>query len=714
MLVFSSVRLQFMNIRTGIIIVLTGFLCMNTNGCAQEGNSEGDEQEKGHAFTNALINESSPYLLQHAHNPVNWYPWGEKALQKAKSEGKLMIISIGYSACHWCHVMERESYEDTTVARIMNEHYISIKIDREERPDIDQVYIEAAQMLIGSAGWPLNVITLPDATPVFAGTYFPRDRWINIIKQVQEVYEQDPERLTTQAQKIMTNLKQYNAAGEYGEQNVSKTDIALAVDKWKGKMDKKHGGLQSTIKFPLPGSLHQLLNYGYLKKDKKALELAELTLDRMALGGIFDHVGGGFHRYTVEPTWQIPHFEKMLYDNGQLMSLYAAGYQVFGKEIYLNVLDKTLRFITTEMMNTEGGFYSSYDADSEGEEGKYYVWSSGEIESLLKDATPIFKDYYLITQKGNWEKGYNILHAKDTPEAYFSKSETNISLDENLEILRKARNNRVKPGLDEKVLTAWNALMMQGFIDAYRATGNDGYLETALKNADFLINRQLDDDGRLNRNYKDGKSSINAFFDDYAFTIRAFISLYQVTFDIIWLERAVKLSDYSIAHFYDADRKLFRYKSDLDEALIVSKFPVNDNVIPSGNSVMANNLFVLGNLFYEEKPGYLEMVNGMLDVVAERFKESPYYHYGWMPVFYNNVNGFYEIAIVGDEFDLAMKEMQRHYIPDAIYLGGQDDQGLSLLNDKLVAGMTYIYVCQNKFCKLPVDDPEKAIALIER
>ena len=685
---------------------------MNTNGCAQEGTLKEDKQE--HEFTNALIRESSPYLLQHAHNPVNWYPWGEEALEKAKSEGKLMIISIGYSACHWCHVMERESFEDTTVARIMNANYISIKIDREERPDIDQVYIEAAQILIGRAGWPLNVITLPDATPVFAGTYFPRDQWINVITQVQEVYENDPQRLAIQAQKILSDLEQSNAAEEYGNQTVSKADIAKAVDRWKGRMDKKHGGLQSSQKFPLPGSLHQLLNYGFLAKDEKALELAELTLDKMALGGIYDHVAGGFHRYTVEPTWKIPHFEKMLYDNGQLVSLYAAGYQVFRKEIYLNVLEKTLRFIRSEMMDEEGGFYSSYDADSEGEEGKYYVWTSGEIETLLKDDAPVFKDYYSITQKGNWEEGNNILNAKNTPDEYFSKSGTNILLDENLEILRKARNKRVKPGLDDKVLTAWNALMLQGFIDAYKATGKDSYLETALKNAVFIVNRQMDDDGRLNRNYKDGKSSINAFFDDYAFTIKAFVSLYQVTFDIIWLERAVKLSDYTIAHFYDEERKLFRYKSDLDEALIVSKFPVNDNVIPSGNSVMANNLFVLGNLFYEEMPGYLEMANGMLQVVAAGFKENPYYHYGWMPVFYSNVNGFYEIAIVGDDFDLARKSMQSHYIPDAIYLGGADDRELSLLNDKLVEGRTYIYVCQNKFCKLPVDDPEKAIALIKR
>ena len=685
---------------------------MNTNGCAQESASNADKQE--HAFTNALINESSPYLLQHAHNPVNWYPWGDEALEKAKKEGKLMIISIGYSACHWCHVMERESYEDTTVARIMNENYVSIKIDREERPDIDQVYIEAAQMLIGRAGWPLNVITLPDATPVFAGTYFPRDEWINIITQVQDVYEKDPQRLSAQAQKILSSLEQNNAIREYGNQTVSKTDIAKAVDRWKGKMDKKYGGLQSSQKFPLPGSLHQLLNYGYLAKDEKALELVELTLDKMALGGIYDHVAGGFHRYTVEPTWKIPHFEKMLYDNGQLVSLYAAGYQVFGKMIYLNVLEKTLRFITSEMMNKEGGFYSSYDADSEGEEGKYYVWTSGEIETLLKDDSPIFKDYYSITQKGNWEKGNNILNAINTPDEYFSKSGAENLLNKNLEILRKARNKRVKPGLDDKVLTAWNALMLQGFIDAYKATGKDTYLETALRNAAFIVNRQMDKDGRLNRNFKDEKSSINAFFDDYAFTIRAFVSLYQVTFDIIWLERAVKLSDYAIAHFYDAERKLFRYKSDLDEALIVIKFPVNDNVIPSGNSVMANNLFVLGNLFYEEMPGYLEMANGMLQVVAAGFKENPYYYYGWMPVFYSNVNGFYEIAIVGDDYALARKSMQSHYIPDAIYLGGSDDSELSLLNDKLVEGRTYIYVCQNKFCKLPVDDPEKAFALIER
>jgi len=693
-------------IRRITIILFVIFLTFNS--CAQK------ENQEEHLYTNELINESSPYLLQHAHNPVNWYPWGKEALDRSRSEGKLMLVSIGYSACHWCHVMERESYEDTTVARVMNENYISIKIDREERPDIDQVYIEAAQILTGRAGWPLNVITLPDATPVFAGTYFPRDQWLKILTQVQDIYVSDPDRLADQARKIMDNLQRLNSAEEITGRVITSNDIKKAVQGWKSNMDRKYGGLQSSQKFPLPGGIHQLLNYGYLQGDKEALELVELTLDKMALGGIYDHVGGGFHRYTVERTWKIPHFEKMLYDNGQLVSLYAEAYKLFRNELYLRVIERTLDFIQKEMMNEEGGFYSSYDADSDGEEGKFYVWTADELRDVLKDDAEEVMDYYTMEEKGNWEDGKNILYAKSSPEKYFDDIDLNIPLEQHLNSLKKERNKRIKPGLDDKVLTAWNALMLQGFIDAYQATGSEKYLQVALKNANFIVDKQMHDDGRLNRNYKDGVSVINAFLDDYAFTINAFVNLYQVTFDIKWLELAVKLCDYSILHFYNSQRNLFSYKSDIDEELIVSKYNTNDNVIPSGNSMMATNLFVLGNLYYEGKPEYLEIAKAMVQNISEDFTRYPYYHYGWMPLVYNQAYGFYEIAIVGPSHKDLRKSMQENFIPDAIYLGGPTDTELSLLESKLVQGETYIYVCRDKYCKLPVKETGKAISLIER
>ncbi len=684
-----------------LLLVSTWFILFAS--CAQQ-----SEQQ----YTNALINESSPYLLQHANNPVNWYPWGEEALSKAKKEGKLLVISIGYSACHWCHVMEHESYEDTVVSELMNKHYVSIKIDREERPDIDQVYIEAAQMLNGSAGWPLNVIALPDATPVFTGTYFPKDQWIKILNRIQSLYESDPDRLKEQSRRIMSNLKKYNSELAAESSSISNDEISDAIKKWLGLMDKKNGGLQNSQKFPLPGSYQQLLNYSISSEDTKTRDAVVLTLNKMALGGLFDHVGGGFHRYTVEPTWKIPHFEKMLYDNAQMISLYSVAYQVTNNPLYKDVVDQTINFIVEELSNSSGGFYSSYDADSEGEEGKYYVWTSDEIATLLGDDAGAFMDYFTITNKGNWEDGKNILYAKKSPYEYFSDKKTNRSLQENLDILKSYRAKRIKPGLDDKILTSWNALMLKGLVDAYRATQNKDYLNLAIANGNFILKNQLFEDGHLNRNYKDGQSKINGFLDDYAMTIQAFVALYQVTFDNKWLDSSLKLTEYCVTHFYNSERGLFRYKSDLDEALIVEKYTINDNVIPSGNSVMAINLLILGNMYFDTHDNYLDISAEMLSKAAIDFKESPYYHYGWLPGYQMLHKGFYEIAIVGEDYEALRRDLQKTYVPGAIYLGG-DVENLPLLENKLVEGKTFIYVCKEKFCKLPVQSVEDALALLK-
>ena len=670
------------------------------------------QQNKETARANNLINETSPYLLQHAYNPVNWYPWSDEALTKAKEEEKLLIISIGYSACHWCHVMEHESYEDSTVAELMNSNYISIKIDREERPDIDQVYIEAAQMLNGSAGWPLNVIALPDATPIFAGTYFPKDEWMNILTRIQEIYNSDPGRLLEQSQKIMKNLESYNAANASKASNISSEEVSKAMKNWMTRIDLKHGGLQSRQKFPLPGSYLQMLNYSITTDNLKMQEMVELTLDKMALGGLYDHVGGGFHRYTIEETWKIPHFEKMLYDNAQLVSLYSAGYQVLKNPMYKDVITHSLKFIKDEMTDDSGGFYSSYDADSDGEEGKFYAWKEHEIDELLGEDAPLFKEYYNISKRGNWEEEKNVLYAKKSMYDFFTENQLTRTLDENLAILKEHRSKRIAPGLDDKILTAWNALMMKGFIDAYKATEEPEYLEMAVKNALFIRDKQLNSDGRLNRNFKDGRSTINGFLDDYAFTIQAYISLYQVTFDKQWLELSLKISDYCIEHFYNEDRKLFRYKSDLDKALIIEKYSVSDNVIPSGNSTMSSNMIILGNMYYDTRENYLEISRKMQSMVAKDFKEAPFYHYGWLPGFQMLHTGFYEIAIVGDDYNKLRMDMQKTYVPNGIYLGGKEEN-LPLLENKLVEGKTFIYVCKEKFCKLPVQTVADALTLIE-
>ncbi len=699
---------QNINLRKVIIFIFTSYFYFSINGCAQKDNSGNDE----HKYTNALINETSPYLIQHAHNPVNWYPWSDVALTKAKDEKKLMVISIGYSACHWCHVMEHESYEDSTVAALMNANYVSIKIDREERPDIDQVYIDAAQLLNGNAGWPLNVIALPDATPVFVGTYFPKDQWMNVLTRIQEIYDTEPERLFEQSKKIMEGLKEYNAENVADASNISSDEVSRAMNQWMTRMDTKHGGLQSSQKFPLPGGYLQMLNYSITTNNAKMQKSVELTLDKMALGGLYDHVGGGFHRYTVEETWKIPHFEKMLYDNGQLVSLYAAGYQVFKNPMYKDVLTKTLKFIEDEMTDDSGGFYSSFDADSDGEEGKFYIWHDQEIDELLGKDAALFKEYFTISKRGNWEEEKNILYAKKSKYDFFTDKQLNRSLEENLELLKRQRSQRVAPGLDDKILTAWNALMMKGLIDAYKATEVEKYLEMAKKNAAFIRDNQLNEDGRLNRNYKDGTSSINGFLDDYAFTIQAYLSLYQVTFDKQWLELAQKLTAYCMDHFYVEERNLFRYKSDLDKALILEKFTVNDNVIPSGNSTMSVNLLVLGNMYYDTRKDYLVISQKMQSMIANDFKEAPFYHYGWLPGFQMLHNGFYEIAIVGEDYDALRRGLQKTYVPNGIYLGGKEEN-LPLLENKLVPGKTFIYVCKEKYCKLPVRSVSDALALID-
>lgn len=649
---------------------------------------------------NALINETSPYLLQHANNPVYWYPWGEEALDKAQREEKLMVISIGYAACHWCHVMEHESYEDSTVAAVMNEHYVSIKIDREERPDIDQVYIEAAQLMSGNAGWPLNVIALSDGTPVFTGTYFPRNQWLQVLKRIQDIYEKDPQRLKDQASRVMANLKAYNDELAVSNRAISGEDFEKAMSAWLASMDSEKGGVVAAQKFPLPGSYLQLINYGLLRESPQALEAVELVMDKMATRGLYDHISAGWHRYTVDDKWEVPHFEKMLYDNAQMLSLYSIGYQVFRKPLYQRVVEETIDFLASEMRDADGGFYASFDADSEGEEGKFYVWTSDEIDAVLDNAEA-FKSFFEITKVGNWEDGKNVLLANSDVGEF-------PGLMKQLEKLREVRSERVSPLRDDKVLTSWNALMVKGLVDAYNAFGNERYLELAKETAAFIRDQQTDEQGRIFRNFKDGKSTINGFLDDYAFTIQSYLALYEATFDKQWLDEAHLLTSYVQEHFFDQQRSLFRYKSDKDPNLIVSKYGVSDNVTPSGNAVMASNLFTLGTLYYDSHADFLTQAETMMKRITDGFSESANFYYAWLPRLLAEQYGFYEVAIVGPEFTSMRKALLSHYSPLAIYMGG-NEENLPLLQNKLVPGKTFIYVCREKYCKLPSRTVEEAL-----
>ncbi|NOQ25683.1 MAG: DUF255 domain-containing protein [Bacteroidales bacterium] len=671
---------------------------------------------KEHKYSNQLIHESSPYLLQHAHNPVNWYPWGKEALDKAKKENKLIIISIGYAACHWCHVMEHESFEDEEVAQYMNENFVAIKVDREERPDIDQIYMNAVQLIVGRGGWPLNCITLPDGRPIYGGTYFPKDQWLDMLLQVSNFVKQNPDKAEQQAisltQGIQTGEPIYSNS-EKGDYTIN--DLNSIFNSWKRNIDYVNGGNRSAPKFPLPIGYQFLLHYNYLSHNADAIKAVLLTLNKMADGGIYDQIGGGFSRYSVDELWKVPHFEKMLYDNAQLVSLYSAAYQQSKNPYYKRVVKETLDFIERELMSDEGGFYSSLDADSEGEEGKFYIWTHQEMKEILGSNANLIIDYYSVTEKGNWENEHNILFKTKSDKKIASKYKiTEKELSEKVlkakKILLEERAKRVRPGLDDKILTSWNALMLKAYIDAYRAFDDNDYLKIALKNAEFINTKIKSTDNRLNRNYKDGKISINAFLDDYAFTIEAFIALYQATFNEKWLNEALDLLDYTMDHFYNKTTGMFYFTSDIDPALIARNTETMDNVIPSGNSQMAKNLFILGKYFY--KDDLIQKSEKMLNNVKQDALKHGAYFANWDILMSWFASEPFEVAIVGNDAEIKRKELDQHYLPNVFLSGGKKEGNLTLLEGKLIKGQTTIYVCQNKVCNLPVKDTQLAMKQI--
>ncbi len=668
---------------------------------------------KEHAYTNHLINESSPYLLQHAHNPVDWHPWGKEALEKAKRENKLLIISIGYAACHWCHVMEHESFEDTAVARVMNESFVSIKVDREERPDIDQVYMNASMLINGSGGWPLNAIALPDGKPIFAGTYFPKAQWVNVLRQVHDYYAKDPQKAEQYAEQLKAGIQKVELISVKAPADfVTRKDIDTAFQHLIITQDLRKGGRQGAPKFPMPVNYEFLLLYHHLTKEDDALKAVDETLYHMRLGGIYDHLGGGFARYSVDADWHVPHFEKMLYDNGQLVSLYSHAYQLSKKPLYRQAVYETLAWVELEMTSEENGFYSSLDADSEGEEGKFYAWTAGEIKRILGEDAAVFMDFFDVSENGNWEEGKNILRRKNDERKLAEQNKlTGNELAKKISALKekvfKEREKRIRPGLDDKILTSWNALMLKGYADAYRAFGEKKFLEKALANAQFILTKVSKGD-KLFRNYKNGKATIDGFLDDYALTIEAFIALYEATFDEQWLLHAKRWTDYALLHFHDAQSGMFFYTSDEHEDLIARKMEISDNVIPASNSVMAKNIFTLGQLFYNPED-YMKMSAQMVHNMKTDMLEHASFYANWASLACLLAEEPYEIAIVGNDFEKIRLELDEHFLPNALLLGGKEEGFLPLLKNKLVEGQTTIYVCRNKTCKLPVTSVEDAL-----
>jgi len=664
--------------------------------------------------TNNLINETSPYLLQHAHNPVDWHPWSDKALELAKKENKLIIVSVGYAACHWCHVMEHESFEDTTVANLMNKYFISIKVDREERPDVDQVYMDAAQVMTGRGGWPLNVITLPDGRPIYAGTYFKKEQWLKVLQGVQDFYEKSPEKALEQAMQVAAGVNRINIVPKSTTTVFKKEDLRKAAKDWTNAIDKRDGGRQGNMKFPMPKSYLALLNYAVLNNDEKAKEAVILTLDKMAEGGIYDQIGGGFSRYATDPYWHVPHFEKMLYDNAQLITLYAEAFKLTNNPYYKQIVDETIEFCSRELGSDEDGYYSSLDADSEGEEGKFYVWTEEEIDKVLGSNGDIFKTYYGVTKKGNWEEGNNILNiSASIPDLVKKYSLSEDELLENINISRKKlleeRGGRIRPGLDDKILTSWNGLMVSGLSHAFEATGNEEYRDKALATGKFIWENMWSGE-HLFRNRKNGKSTINGFLDDYAFSIMAFNDLYRITFNDIWLDRAEELVSVLMNSFYNDKSGLFQFKSSADDPLYVQKAVIEDNVIPAGNSAMAINLFNLGHLLYNEE--YLKMSSNMLAIATDNMLQHSAYYYNWFELYQLNIIEPYEIAIMGADYDARRKQISEKFLPSTLLLGGEKEGTLDLLKGKLLPGKTMIYVCVNKTCQLPVSEAAKALEQI--
>lgn len=666
-------------------------------------------------FTNSLIDETSPYLLQHAHNPVNWLAWNDRAWAKARSEDKLVLISIGYSSCHWCHVMEHETFEDPVAAKLMNDHFICIKVDREERPDVDHVYMSAVQLMTGQGGWPLNCICLPDGRPIYGGTYFQNAQWKDVLTQLHQFYTANKDKAETYAGELTEGIRKMELVEvNTDEVRFTREELVPVVSNWKKYFDMKEGGPNRAPKFPMPNNYEFLLQYAVSAGDEALLQYVLLTLDKMAFGGIYDQAGGGFARYSTDANWKVPHFEKMLYDNSQLVSLYAQAYKVSKNKLYKDIVYETLEFISREMTAPGEGFYSAIDADSEGEEGKYYVWTKKELQDLLTETDYLIAEsYFNINSTGYWEHDNYILLRKDSDENLAKK----FSLEENTfaaEIsgikkkLLAARNKRIRPGLDDKQLTSWNALMIKGYCEAYEAFGEEDFLTTARSKMDFLLSSRARNDDGLFHTYKNGKATINGYLEDYAFTIEALVKLYEVTFKEVYLREATVLAAYAIEHFYDDETGMFFFTSDLDPQLIARKKEIHDNVIPSSNSSMAKALFLVAKFFNDKE--YMTISKNMLHHVKSDMARYGSSFSNWSIFMMWNVFPFYEIVLSGKEADAFRKNISKEYHPNKILAGSATGtSSLMLLENRFVEDKTLMYVCENYSCRLPVSDIKPGI-----
>ena len=671
---------------------------------------------------NRLIDETSPYLLQHAHNPVDWYPWGEEALERARDEDKPILLSVGYSACHWCHVMERESFEDPQIAELMNESFVCIKVDREERPDIDSIYMGAVQAMTGRGGWPMTVFLTPDGKPFYGGTYFPpEDRhgipgFPRVLESIAESYRQNRSEVLLNTDRLLQQMGAM-ASGARGTEPLTADVLARAFAGMEKDFDDRYGGVGLEPKFPQPMTYEYLLRYHLRFNDPQAIKMVETTLDRMAMGGIYDQIGGGFHRYSTDTYWLVPHFEKMLYDNALLARLYVHAYQVTGKPLYRRIVEETLEYVLREMTDPSGGFYSAQDADSEGVEGKYFVWRPEEITDVLGvEDGELVNRYFGVTRVGNFE-GHSILNV--TPESAEEMERAGVVGERLDELLRRARTKllearqtRIPPERDDKILTAWNGLMLAAFAEAAAVMDRDDYAHVAERNGSFLL-EALRPDGRLLRTHKDGRSKLLGYLEDYAFLIDGLIALHEATFESRWLQEAMDLGSAMVELFWDEGSGQFYDTGTDHEELVIRPRDVTDSAIPSGSSMAANVLLrlsiITGDSELERRA--VEAMRSAREIM-ERFPTGAGH---WLCALDFYLSTPREIAIVGRRSDTdthaLVSEVYRNFLPNRVLVGGSDldeafaDSPLILgrpkLNDRATA-----YVCRHYVCQLPVNDPE--------
>jgi len=669
-------------------------------------------------MSNSLANESSPYLLQHKNNPVDWYSWNDESLEIAKKENKPIFLSVGYSSCHWCHVMAHESFENHDVAKIMNDSFVNIKVDREERPDIDDIYQKVCQMSTGQGGWPLSVFLTPDQRPFYVGTYFPvldgygRPGFGSLCRQLAQSWKEKPSDIEKAAENFMINLSRLEKISEPSK--ITKSILDEAAVNLLQIADTNYGGFGQAPKFPNASNLSFMFRYSKLSGISKFKDFALLTLKKMARGGIFDQIGGGFHRYSTDARWLVPHFEKMLYDNALLPIVYCEAYQITKDPFFLDVVKKTLDYVIREMTSPEGVFYSAQDADTDGEEGQTFVWKKNEIEEILGNDSDLFCIYYDVTDGGNFE-GKTILanNIKASALAFkFGKSEDQVHkiISDGAEKLLDVRKNRVQPGKDDKALTAWNGLMISAFIKGYKISGESKYLKVGLSATNFY-QAEFEEHGVLNRVFKDGTSKLNAYLDDYAYLTNAIVDMFEITGELKHLEFAIKLSDYLVEHFWDEKNSSFFFTADNHEKLIIRPKSNYDLSMPSGNSVAANAFLRLYHITQEEK--FHKITQKILESQAVMASENPFAFGYLLNVLYLAIKKPTEITILNTENHELIDILNKKFIPESIMVQIDTKSKLDSLSKLLFftgkqfsQNETNVFVCKDFSCSLPLTNIE--------